>query len=386
MGIIKNQKINNIRTLSVLGIPVYQVEKQKTSKVQKFLGGIVTAHKTFAEGCIAKEIKVFGFPIRQFTQIGNLRTYSLFNHKYNEYNLGDIFYKKHKKLFDKYDDIYIMHANIGESVFFLRLAKAYFKKNGSKKPLLIGLQNYHKDLVELLCPDVPITIMKHIKVSLYMDEFIANENKTFRLMFSKQHFDHVEDNLRDKENPTIHFKNHVLNYMGLKDSDFEMNEIKISEDIKESLQSKVNKIGLNLNNFVIFTPEANTCEDYEFGFWQDLKTKYESQGIDIFCNVIKSENKEKFKDFKQFDLSLGEIFELTKQAKELIGLRSGLLDLLVLTNTPMKVIYTKARERDSFNPLTSGEILTGFTMANYSNVREFDADVIENEELLEAVG
>ncbi len=383
MGIIKNQKINNIRTLSILGIPVYQVEKQKTSKVQKFLGGIVTAHKTFAEGCIAKEIKVLGLPVRQFTQIGNLRTYSFFNHKYNEYNLGNVFYKKYKKLFDKYDDIYIMHANIGESVFFLRLAKAYFEKNASKKPLLVGLQNYHKDLVELLCADIPIVIIKRIKVSLYMDEFVANGNKTFRLMFSKRHFDSVEDNIRDKENPTIHFKDHVLNYMGLKDSDFEVNKINISEDIKKSLKSKVNKIGLNLDNFVIFTPEANTCEDYEFEFWQDMKTKYESQGTDVFCNVMKKENKEKFKNFKQCDLSLGEIFELTKHAKELIGLRSGLLDLLVLTNTPMKVIYTKAKNRASFNPLSTEEIIEGFNMKEYKNVEEFNMNNITKQELLE---
>ena len=46
------------------------------------------------------------------------------------------------------------------------------------------------------------------------------------------------------------------------------------------------------------------------------------------------------------------------------------MDLLVLTGTPMKVIYTKARERDAFNPLSKEEILEGFTMKKFDNVEE----------------
>ena len=107
-------------------------------------------------------------------------------------------------------------------------------------------------------------------------------------------------------------------------------------------------------------------------------------GYDVYFNVTKEADR--YKDCKHSNLTVGEVYALSELSKKIIGLRSGLMDLLVYAGKPMDVIYTKARERNSFNPLTSGEILTGFTMENYSNVREFDADVIGNEELLEAVG
>ena len=380
---LKNQKKGNTRTISFLNIPLYQVEKQKDFKVQRFLGGIVIANKFLSKKQIIKEIKIFGMPFNQYVQIGNIRTYYFFNYKYKECDLGNIFYQKHKKLFDQYDDIYILHANIGESVLFLKLAKSYFKKNGSNKPLFIGSQNYHKDLVELLCPDIPVVIIRGINISLYEDKFKVNGNKTFRLLFSKPYFDSVEDNIRDKNNSTIHFKTQMLNYLGLEDKDFSNDAINISNETRKSLQEKIAKTNLDLGNFVIFTPEANTCEDYEFEFWQQLKTKYESQGIDVFCNVVQSINKVKFNKFKQCDLTLGELYELTKMAKELIGLRSGLLDLLVLTNTPMKVLYTNAKNRYSFNPLTSEEMMSGFNMQEYLNVKECNVMDKDKQEILE---
>ena len=81
-----------------------------------------------------------------------------------------------------------------------------------------------------------------------------------------------------------------------------------------------------------------------------------------------------------------EVFILAGMAKEIVALRSGLVDLLVYTKQPVKVIYTKARHRESFNPLSAEEIMTGFSLKKFDNVREFSAEDYGVKELAEAVG
>ena len=383
MGILENKKVDNVRTIKLLGLPVYRVEKEKRHKTQMFLGGLIKADKSFSDGCVAKEITVLGIPVKRYIQTGNHIQYYLGDYEFFDVNLCEKFSKKHRKLFKKYDDIYILHANIGESVIFLRLAKAYFNKNGSKKPLIVGLQKYHRDLVKLILPDVDVVVMEKPKLSMYM-EIGKYGGHSIRLMFPKWHYDEVEDALRAENAPVKHFVDQILNRMELDKSDLSNCDIKAADEVKNSLMKKISKINLNMDNFVIFCPEANTCEDLGEDFWRKLKNRYESKGCDVYFNVTKEADR--YKDCKHSNLTVGEVYALSELSQKIIGLRSGLMDLLVYAAKPMDVIYTKARERDSFNPLTSKEILTGFTMENYSNVREFDADVIGNEELLEAVG
>ena len=186
MGILENKKVDNVRTIKLLGLPVYRVEKEKRHKTQMFLGGLIKADKSFSDGCVAKEITVLGIPVKRYIQTGNHIQYYLGDYEFFGVNLCEKFSKKHRKLFKKYDDIYILHANIGESVIFLRLAKAYFNKNGSKKPLIVGLQKYHRDLVKLILPDVDVVVMEKPKLSMYM-EIGEYDGHSIRLMFPKWH-------------------------------------------------------------------------------------------------------------------------------------------------------------------------------------------------------
>lgn len=383
MGILENKKVNNIRTIKLLGLPIYRVEKEKTRKHQSFLGGLIKAEKCFADGCITKEITVLGIPVKKYMQTGNFIQYYLGENKFFSINLCEKFYKQHKKLFKKYDDIYILHANIGESVIFLRLAKAYFAKHNSRKPLIIGLQKYHRDLVKLFLPDIDVVVIERPKLSMYM-EIGEYEGHSIRLMFPKWHYDEVEDALRDKNAEIKHFVDQILDRMELAKSDLSTADIKVSELVQKSLLKKLSTINLNLDNFVIFCPEANTCDDLGEDFWRVLKNRYESQGYDVYFNVTKESDR--YKDCKQCDLTISEIYSLALASKKIIGLRSGLLDLFAFTGKSIDAIYTNARDRESFNPLTSGEILEGFTMKSFDNVRELDAGRMTKEDLMRVVG
>lgn len=383
MKFLTCEKLDGIRVTKLMGMKILIDERGKGKKDQTFFGGIIKTHKVFSEDYVEKHIVVFNLDVYKYQRQGNDIKYFLFNRKFKEMSLGEKFYRKFKRIMANHDDIYILHANIGETVVFLRLARAYFKKNGSKSPLIIGLKPYHKDLVKMFLPDVDVKIVKSVKVSLYPDGFSV-KGYNVKLIFPKSHYDKVEDALRDKNSDKKHFVEFILDYLGLTEEDFSGFEFSVSEREKEVLRKKTEKIGLDIDNFVFISPEANTCEDVGYDYWKELGEKYKKEGVDVFCNVVKE--KERFEEFKQCKLSLKEVYILASWAKEIVGLRSGLMDLLVLTGTPMKVIYTKARHRESFNPLSAEEIMTGFSLKKFDNVREFSAEDYGVKELAEAVG
>ncbi len=367
MKILMNEKLDNKRVVKLAGLPLMSVEKTKNTKLQSFLGGIVTAYKTFQDDYVSKDIRFLKLSTYKYIRRGNDVECYLFNHKYKDKSLGREFCRKYKNLLANHDDVYVLHANIGESVIFLRLARAYFEKMGTKKPLIIGLQEYHRDLVKMFLPDADVEIIKRVKISLYSDGFDFDDHK-LRLIFPKSHYDKVEDDLRNPDAPVKHFVDQILLKLGLAESDFSDVQINIPEEVRLSLLKKVKSIDLKLDNFVFFAPEANTCEAYDSGFWYDLKREYESRGMDVYCNTHR--HSQEYSDFKHVDLTLQEAYLLASYSQKIIGLRSGLLDLLVLTGRPMSVIYTKARIRDGFDKLTRDEIIDGFKFRNFENVEE----------------
>lgn len=370
MKIYSNEKIDNVREMKLFGFSIFSVEKNRGTKLQSFLGGIITAYKTFREDYVTKDIKFFGISTYRYIREANDVKCFLFNHKYKDKSLGKEFCRKYKKLLANHDDVYVLHANIGESVIFLRLAHAYFEKMGTKKPLIIGLQEYHRDLVKMFLPDVDVEIIKRVKISLYSDGFDFDDHK-LRLIFPKSHYDKVEDDLRNPDAPVKHFVDQILLKLGLSESDFSDDlQINIPEEVRLSLLKKVKSIDLKLDNFVFFAPEANTCEAYDSGFWYDLKREYESRGMDVYCNMRK--HNPEYSNFKHVDLTLQEAYLLASYSQKIIGLRSGLLDLLVLTGRPMSVIYTRARIREGFDKLTRDEIIDGFRFRNFENVEEME--------------
>ena len=378
MKIYSNEKIDNVREMKLFGFPIFSVEKNRGTKLQSFLGGIVTAYKTFREDYVTKDIKFLGISTYRYIREANDVKCFLFNILYKQKSLGKLFCKEYKKLLSNHDDVFILHANIGESVIFLRLARAYFKKMGSKTPLIIGLQNYHRDLVKMLLPEANVEIIKRIKISMYSDGF-SEEGHNVRLIFPKSHYDKVEADLRDKNAPVKHFVDQILLKLGLNKSDFSDEEVHIEESVKTSLLKKVQKIGLNIDKFIFISPEANTCEAYDRTFWYNLKQESEKEGIDVYCNT-RACNPD-FKGFKHCDLNLCEAYYLASRAQKIIGLRSGILDLLALSGKPIIALYTKARKRPAFDMLTLDEMLEGFNMKNVVNVTEYNTDKFNREAL-----
>lgn len=87
-------------------------------------------------------------------------------------------------------------------------------------------------------------------------------------------------------------------------------------------------------------------------------------------------------------LTLEEAFYLASLSKGVIGLRSGIFELLAyIKNIPIVSIYTKFGQRGNFKEMASEKVLTGFTLTklpnvNVNNLFEYDINKISERNLL----
>lgn len=137
----------------------------------------------------------------------------------------------------------------------------------------------------------------------------------------------------------------------------------IEEENRVSFEKKVQKMNLNLSNFVIISPEANSTGLLSKNFWEQIVNYLNARGVDVFCNVIDPKNT--INNTKSMFLNYQECCLLASKSKGIIGLRSGFLELLCTLNIPMYVIYN-LYEHPQTNFLKN--LYENYTMYKYPNV------------------
>ena len=141
MKIYEYIKGENKRTAKLFGLTIMeQTSDYMTSeRYQKFFGGIISTIKINDKyiDCSNKEIKIFNQTIIKLYEKNNYRIYCIGNKELYRVSLFNEFKRKYFKYLDKkYDDIYILHANSGETYLTLTyIIDALIKKNNSKSPL-----------------------------------------------------------------------------------------------------------------------------------------------------------------------------------------------------------------------------------------------------------
>lgn len=150
---------------------------------------------------------------------------------------------------------------------------------------------------------------------------------------------------------------------------------------------KVSSTGLNLNNFVLIAPEAQSCELLPNQFLIDLVDGYHKAGVDVFVNLVGDNYDLSRVEFKNCFLTYSEVFALAQRAKKIISLRSGLTEFLLQTNVPIDILYTKFRVRPVFKDMDSERVMSAFGIEkipyiNEKNFREFNFEQCDSSELI----
>ncbi|MCD7780600.1 MAG: hypothetical protein LUH05_08015 [Candidatus Gastranaerophilales bacterium] len=396
MKIYKYEKEENKGTAKLFGFPILeQTSDYMTSeRYQNFFGGLVTTHKIndISTDCSKKDIKILGKSIIKRTEENLYRNYFVFGKKFRSVSLINEFKKEYFKYFDKkYDDIYILRANSGETFLTLTyIINTLIKRNKSKTPLFAVTQKYHIDMIKMICPDIPYVYIGDLKIKILEDEFKI-DNFRFFLLYSNAHFKKVEYDIKSGQIGKCHYFKSLLNRVNINENEIEFNKTLLFEETETSMLEKVNKTGLNLDNFIFLVHEAKSCKLYDKDFWIILIRQLQDKGYDIFINQSLGLVKfSEVQNYKSCDLTFGEAFALAKRAKKIISLRSGITEFLLQTGTPIDVLYTKFRRRHFFDDMDVYHVLSGFNLSklpcsNKSKIQEFNTFEISQKEIIEKI-
>ena len=237
-----------------------------------------------------------------------------------------------------FDDVYILSANSGEiNAFVAYLAETVFKKNGSKNPLIVATKNYHKDIVEMYLPNYNSVYYDCYLFTFGLRDLGASweyNDHNIYIMYSANHFSKV--NCFGLKN---YYYNAIVDYVGLSYTDSQVPNWTIKQEIKDSVLKKIEHLNLDIDNFVILTPEAATFSELKPEFWNEFSLRLKDIGLSTFFNISKFSN-DYTKDGEFPILSYQEIFYLATLSKAIVSLRSGLTEFLIPTNTPLITLFS----------------------------------------------
>lgn len=334
---------------------------------KSFLGGIFYYKKSIKT--YEKEFRVIGLPIWKKKIKQGYEKFYLFGITYYFKKSRNLLYTSIlKELNDNYKHIYINFNCSGETYLFL----SYL--NPPKDSVFVATKKYHIDLCHMMHPEIDCVYLPNVINLRSFDNVYAEQydGKNFYNVLPFEHFIKLEKKLRKGED--IHYCKEICKTMGVDYSTIAKFPI-ISEDVKISAIEKAKRINLNLNNFIFITPESQSNEDPQNGFWQNKIDEFYNNGFDVFLNTINLNPK--YGTAKTCFLTFEEAYYIASLSKEIIGLRSGFIEPLTsIQNVPITCYYTSFKDRGKLKALPAEIVLKGFTLSPLPNMSIYNLNEI----------
>ena len=285
--------------------------------------------------------------------------------------------KLQSQIDSKYDDIYLLRHNIGETTVELMLLKERIKANKSQKPLLIVWNKKNIGYYKMFVED--IVDMQYIKLHQYdIMSVFSQQGENYKEIVLKQNNQRfICSTPQIAENMVWHNGTNFYDYIK-KCCHILENAHPVFPSVSENTKANVIKIMQNIGlnkKFVIIAPEANSLAKLPRKFWLDIIAQLKKQGYDIFINSYLSECN--VDNVKTARLSLEELFCLAQKSERIITLGSGLAVLLALTQVPMDIIYTElSATKITYTATQAIEKYSVFhlPMVKKENITEYNVD------------
>lgn len=299
----------------------------------------------------------------------------------------DSFYKKHLRHFVsqidyKYDDIYILRHNIGETYIELRHLLKRIKRNGSKNPLVVLNNPKHISMYKMFLP-VDIDI-KYINLDqAFLHEFFRGTAVKVgkRRIFCIAPF--IVNTMREigKKDKYINFYKYILFSMGLP-LDTKMADPIIHENAIKFVQYTMKKIKIK-KKFIILITGASSLNILPTRFWEKVCSSLQKLGYDIFVN----ERDRKLKGAKYADFNLEECYYLASLSSGIVSMANGLSLFLSSTQKTMNLFYTSHSRWFNYSANEVKKYYSSHYIpdVNPNIVHEYDMDLEKEEEVIDKV-
>lgn len=370
------------KTKTILGIPLYRKYRAEKGLKRVFLGGIYREIVTFEDyGEASRQSSLLGIPVwgRRLNQqaiswhIGSsLIVKKISIAKELSFQLDSIFSKMPVRPVNGRKHIFIFWANSGEIalllMFFWKQLLKRYEIRAPEEVVVLCTKQYHQDMLRLYFPEIRSVVAKP-KILRYVLDDIEADGWQVYMCFPGKYFARFEASVNGV----------AINYLEWMSKWF---QLKIGAPVKQNekefnkaFKSAIDKLSLEQKNalndkaekgLAILALDSFSSSNLDDKFKQIISS-------DVSSKYVILENTTKF--------SYPEIFAIATKAKELIALRSGIVDFLSNSGIKMHLFYTDFPDR-GFNtpPKSAKEVLSLFSIKSIPllNARTSKEIVVKN--------
>ncbi len=336
-----------------IGKLLYTKIKSPICRKTSYFGNLIIIIKDYQK--FMKTVKVFNKDFLRIKTDGEFTEFIFFSNLKFKYKRNiPVLNKILKKLPSGIDDVYICKHHIGEIYIFCQLLEEYIKVNKSKNPLLIIPEKRYISLYNMFCPNIN-KLFVNVN-SMKLDRQICNDVTYYKghrfFIPIPDRFTHLRSLIFENDS-RIHFYDYIKNKLNIKSDIDSFRPAFISDKTKEKVHRHAEEIGLNLDKFVIFIPEAVTATELSETFWIKLGNYFASQGYQIYVNTSAKKSaspKENLSEYSNWEekipnaildfTSFDEIYYLAELSKCVIALVNGLVVNFAQINVPRYFIYS----------------------------------------------
>lgn len=373
------------------GVPIKEIEyKNLTIKIKYLFGilykkfdlssyqviyrlfGINFMTKTFC--CGNSMYKVFAF-INFKTSIDKTTKFLIpILYEYLKDNCSNV------DLFNKRINVIPLFNRSGETFLSMFHIKEFLKIHKIKNPIFIATAPYLKNILKMFLPDAEFIIVPNVFWELYIGSATATTTTTthFEQYLPHSHFVTLEKNVREGKNCL--FYPELIS--SLKVSKTISSNLIYSKECIDSIDTRIKMLNLK-KPFCFIAPDAQSNGTLPFEFWDKLSIVLYKKGYDIFYNSIPDNRFSS--SMKTQLLALDETRYLAEQADIIIGVRSGLMDVIANNHSQIHCLYLPFHNRSKELPeLCAEKVHNCFTLKQLpttqsnNNIYEYIIEESEN--------
>ena len=284
----------------------------------------------------------------------------------------------------EYYDILPLYNRIGETYLTLHHIKAYNKKYNVKNPIFISCYEYYKSITNLFSFNIPFVKVPIIFKELYFVGLstIEYKNMKYHELISHRYFIEFEKELQNDKKSK--FYANLLSKININEKP---QNIEFRQETIDNVNDKIKFLDIK-QPFIFIIPSARSNDTMSEKFWEYLPLKLNNLGYDLFFNTIPYNVPNSA--YKHCHLSLDEAKYMCTKASAIIGIRSGLMDLVLNKTSKIFCFYKKFKDRGIFPELDANKVKETFTLkqlpeANEENIHEYNAEDMEEKEILDDV-
>lgn len=330
-----------------------------------------------------KEIKILGISIIQYGEkydSGVKEKYlSIFPRPFYKRALDLIF--KIDELCN-YKEIYLNKMRLGETFLLTQFIEEWYKVNKSKNPAVVCFHPYCIDIFKMFAPQIKCFLYTDKQnIKLIYDNIFCNNNKKY-MYKDKEIYTFTNYSLLDKI-----FKHHQHIYSSLLDYCKVKNVHSVLYNIDNNKKKEIidNLLSKNviLDKLILIFPDAYSSKTIQEAFWIKIVEMLEEKGYSVLINT----KNPVFTNYNKIYYNLEYTYILSTLAKHIIGLRSGIFDILSQVNTDLRVIYSPFTGYIEKNAKDNMEVysLKFLPNAKQNNIKEYIYDKNNEQKLINSL-